>query len=381
MEWERVKYMVIFILVALNIGLFGLRFQQGQENILSGTQERAVFEVLSRNGITLYTDLDTTASPMSRLLATVPVYEKDVLEEIFFGGDETHVIVGMDETTYQTEEKTLVLSGLKGVFTNNALPETDGVLSRSEAMEVGQTAIYQMSNLFGDMQLQNIWQKGNVWGLEYVGTYHNELIFSNECTVYLTEAGVMEIDFSFAQIIERETEEKEIVFADEALIIFMRAWLELGAEEEIAVQKVNVGYYLPSNTELTEGTELYLEPHYCIATLEDNQKFFVNGYTCQIVDIPTTEEVPEEPTETQLENMLQFLETKPDLAETNAYFAMEGVLVEEEMEGTWYQYDIYDLDDDEWLYIVFCSFDGDEMEYSVLEVNAEPLVLDVEEVA
>ncbi len=388
MEWEKVKYIVICILIALNVGLFGLRFQQGQDNILSGTQERAVFEVLSRNGITLYTDLDSTAVPMSRLRGSVATYEKSDLELAFFDGETTEIKQRGGETTYTAGAKSLVLTGFDGIFVNEDLTESDESLSRFEALAAGDLVVAKLSKIFGDLQLQNIWQKSGTWGLEYVGMYQNELVFSNECTIYLTAEGIVEIEFSFAQILGSEAETKEIIFADEALVTFMREWMGLDAKEEVAIQKVSVGYYLPENTSYSEGTELYLEPHYCISTLEDNQKFFVNGYTCQMVDmeLPEEEELPEESLSLE-EEILLFLETNPNLKETNAYFEMEAVEMEREnLEGIWYAYEVMEVVEDgkipeDIAFVVYCSFGENVMEYDLYAVSKEPLVLDVEEVA
>lgn len=389
MEWEKVKYVVIFILIALNVGLFGLRYQQGQGSVLSGTQERAVFQVLSRNGITLYTELDSVAEPMSRLRATVATYAKEDLETVFFDGATTTVTQKNEEITYTEGEKTLVLSGFDGVFTNGELAETEEVLSRSEALAAGEAVVANLSKLFGEMQLQNIWQKSGTWGLEYVGVYNHELIFSNECTIYLTAEGVSDMTFSFVTISGTESEEKEIIFADEALITFMRAWLELGETEEIAIQKVSVGYYLPKTTAYGEGAELYLEPHYCISTLEDNQKFFVNGYTCQIVNIDEMIEdtIMEEVENTQEMEIIVFLETDPTMEEVNAYFGGLGTEVSlENEEGIWYQYDI--MEDVELgetpeniAFVLLCSFAEDAFLYDLYAVAEMPLVLDVEDAA
>ena len=49
----------IILLVLLNLALGVLNFRQRQENTMTAAQERAIFEVLSQNSITLYTELPT----------------------------------------------------------------------------------------------------------------------------------------------------------------------------------------------------------------------------------------------------------------------------------------------------------------------------------
>ena len=74
MEWSNAKKFVIVLLVLLNVLLAGLNYNQNRENTMTATQERSIFEVLSRNGITMYTDLLTEHPPMSRLAVELPSY-------------------------------------------------------------------------------------------------------------------------------------------------------------------------------------------------------------------------------------------------------------------------------------------------------------------
>ena len=84
MEWSNAKKFVIVLLVLLNVLLAGLNYKQNRENTMTATQERSIFEVLSRNGITMYTDLLTEHPPMSRLAVELPSYNKETLERLFF---------------------------------------------------------------------------------------------------------------------------------------------------------------------------------------------------------------------------------------------------------------------------------------------------------
>ena len=89
MEWSNAKKFVIVLLVLLNVLLAGLNYKQNRENTMTAAQERSIFEVLSRNGITMYTDLLTEHPPMSRLAVELPSYNKETLERLFFGSART----------------------------------------------------------------------------------------------------------------------------------------------------------------------------------------------------------------------------------------------------------------------------------------------------
>ena len=84
MEWSNAKKFVIVLLVLLNVLLAGLNYKQNRENTMTAAQERSIFEVLSRNGITMYTDLLTEHPPMSRLAVELPSYNKETLERLVF---------------------------------------------------------------------------------------------------------------------------------------------------------------------------------------------------------------------------------------------------------------------------------------------------------
>lgn len=83
MEWQKAKKFVIVLLVILNACLAVLNYQQNRESAMTASQEKAIFEVLSKNGITMYTDLITDTEPMSRLECMVPTYTKEDLERAF----------------------------------------------------------------------------------------------------------------------------------------------------------------------------------------------------------------------------------------------------------------------------------------------------------
>ena len=59
MEWGNAKKFVIVLLVIINVVLAALNYRSRQENTMTSAQERAIFEVLAQNGITLYTELPT----------------------------------------------------------------------------------------------------------------------------------------------------------------------------------------------------------------------------------------------------------------------------------------------------------------------------------
>lgn len=117
MEWQKAKKFVIVLLVILNACLAVLNYQQNREGAMTASQEKAIFEVLSKNGITMYTDLITETEPMSRLACMVPTYTKEDLERAFFDGEKTTVVPSQTTTVYRTSTSELTVEGPHGTLT------------------------------------------------------------------------------------------------------------------------------------------------------------------------------------------------------------------------------------------------------------------------
>jgi len=67
MEWKAVKNLLLVLLLMINAVLGFFNYEQYQQNMLSSSQEKAIYEVLSQNRIILYTDLLTKFPPMRKL--------------------------------------------------------------------------------------------------------------------------------------------------------------------------------------------------------------------------------------------------------------------------------------------------------------------------
>ena len=135
MEWGKAKQFVIVLLVLLNIILAGLNYRQKQENVMTSAQERAIFEVLSRNGITMYTDILTEFAPMPRMMGEIPSYSKESMERLFFGSQKTTAIHKGDAMLYRKEGASLLLDGTKGTWEDTGVALGKDGLERNEALQ------------------------------------------------------------------------------------------------------------------------------------------------------------------------------------------------------------------------------------------------------
>lgn len=282
MEWTVAKRFVIILLVIINVVLAGLNMKQRQDNSMSSSQEKAIFQVLSQNGITLYTNLNIDTHPMDRLEARVPSYTKEELEAVFFDGGKTKVSPGT-KTVYKGENKTLVLSGDRGSFTNQLIKKGLQTLSKEDAIKQAENKMEKMKRVFGNNDLCYVSKSQEGWQIEFSSVGNDKSIFSNHFSLFVSDEGIYQIDFTYCEITGTTQEKKDIYMADEALLTFMREWNKGDNVRDAAIQKIELGYDLLEQGAAVSGTGLYLEPCYRIYLMEEREPYLVNAYTCQIV--------------------------------------------------------------------------------------------------
>ncbi|MDO4531485.1 MAG: two-component system regulatory protein YycI [Bacillota bacterium] len=282
MEWGRAKKFVIILLVILNAVLAGLNYRQRQANTMTAAQERAIFEVLSQNGIGMYTELPTQISARARISAKMPEYSKETLERLFFGSEKTVVTVRGEQRIYRGENVALTMSGTRGLLLREDVPEGKGEMTKQEAEEIAQRFIDGTEHFFGAYGTPMVTEKEKGFQVDYHGLYKREQIFANYFSFTVTDGGIRQIRFSYAPIQGYSGEKRDLCYPDEALLTFMRERKKEGAAQEAAVQHMELGYDRIEKDTAAEG-DIYLEPCYRIHVVDEEEPYLVNAYTCQIV--------------------------------------------------------------------------------------------------
>ncbi|MBQ3031808.1 MAG: two-component system regulatory protein YycI [Anaerotignum sp.] len=283
MEWGNAKKFVIILLVILNAVLAGLNYRQRQENTMTTAQERAIFEVLSQNGIAMYTELPTETSSKSRLQAELPEYSKETLERLFFAGEKTTVMVRGEQNIYRGETTSLTVNGTYGLLLREDVTEGKGDLSKQEAERIAQKFIDGTEHFFGSYEEPHVSEKENGYKVDYYGLYKRENIYANYFSFLVTQEGIRRIEFNYAPIQGTSGEKKDLCYPDEALFTFMREWKKGEQTETATIQRMELGYErIEKNSTAVDGS-IYLEPCYRIYLMDQEEPYLIHAYTCQIV--------------------------------------------------------------------------------------------------
>lgn len=282
MEWGQAKRFVIVLLVLLNVALAVLNFRQRQENTMTSAQERAIFEVLSQNGVTLYTELPTVSKPMARLSAELPSYSKETLERLFFEGEKTTVTVGTGKSVYRGQDATLTLDGAYGLLERNNVKLGKGSLSRSVAQRTAEKFISQTEYFFGTYSEPIVADQADGFLVNFYGTFRREDVFANYFSIFVTEDGIRRITFSYSPIQGYTGEKRDICHADEALLALMRQWRKDG-RKEATISRIALGYDRIERGNASIDGIVKFEPCYRVYIMEETEPTLIHAYTCQIV--------------------------------------------------------------------------------------------------
>lgn len=282
MEWGNAKKFVIILLVILNVVLAGLNYRQRQANNMTSAQERAIFEVLSQNGITMYTELPTNAASMARLEVELPEYSKETLERLFFGGEKTTVTVRGDQNIYRGETATLTVNGAQGLLKRDDVEPGKGEMTKADAQREAQKFMDGTEYFFGTYDEPMVMELEEGYRVDFYGLYKRGNVFANYFSFLVTQGGIKEIEFEYCPVIGDSGEKRELAFSDEALLTFMREWKKNSGEQQATIHRIELGYdKMERSTASTDGA-IYLDPCYRIYLLEEEEPYLVNAYTCQI---------------------------------------------------------------------------------------------------
>lgn len=281
MDWDKAKRIFILLLIILNLGLAVLNYTENKKNTLSQVQEKAAYEVLSQNGISLYTNLIYKFPPMKRLLVTIPKYSKDELKKMFFDGEQTTITVEFDKTILKSQTKKLTIE--KNKFDLEILNGSGEIsnFDKATAQKTAENYLNILKKPIKNIELGTMKEEIESFTFEFFGNYQGEKVFCNHYNVKVTKQGVTKVEGYFF-IPERFIgEKKEICSCDEALFTIMK---EIKTENKnrssITIDRIEIGYDFQDIIENSQ--EIKLVPCYRIYVLGKEEPYVVNAYTNEL---------------------------------------------------------------------------------------------------
>ena len=281
MEWNKAKYFVILLLILLNGVLAGLNYQKNQENILTSSQEKAIFEVLANNGVSLYTELITKFPPMRKVAMQIPSYSREELKNIYFSGEDTTVSVEFNRIIIKSADKTLTMEGNQGLLEFPEGTSSLPALSLAQAQKLASTFIDKLPIAENPFVIGNTIQTANGYIVEYFEEYKGQTIFASYYRIWITEKGIEKIQFTYFEPDGFTGEKKEICFSDEALLTFLLEIKKMNLQTPVTITAMELGYDF-QDIDIMETTDK-LVPVYRIYVLGQEKPFVINAYTNEMI--------------------------------------------------------------------------------------------------
>jgi len=288
MEWEKAKKIFIYILVVINIVLLGLNLKNNHKYTITSAQERAVYTLLSNNGIGLYTELIENFEPMRQLAVSAKTTDAEEIKNNFFDeGEVITITVEFDSTIYKSGKKTVTVSDNSSILYNN--PEGTGeikTLNRKNAIDEAERFISVLGfENTRTVKMESIKQKDEGYIVKFSESYDDIKMFCSVEDVYVTERGVVEAKLVFYTPDGYIGERKEICSCDEALLTVLYDMNEDGGVKNgTYIEKIELGYDFQEERDISEVSILRLVPCYRVFASNRENPYLVNAYTNTIID-------------------------------------------------------------------------------------------------
>ncbi|MDD3569555.1 MAG: hypothetical protein PHY44_00440 [Lachnospiraceae bacterium] len=285
MDWEKVKRIFIWLLIGLNIGLFGVNYSISRQYVMTSAQEKAIYEVLGANGIGMYTELIKTTKPMRQLSVSLEFLEADKIKKMYFQEDEDVKITReFEKIIFSSNSKSLTVQGNSIVFLN---PTGSGYIdefSKEKALKAADDFINKVGMDIGqNIKLESVDYDEGKYVFEYNERYKEYKLFSNAKKVTVSENGVIMASASYYTVQNFLGENRKICACDEALLTFLGEIKKEGKTEGVYIEKIELGYDFQEAGDVADGSKLKLIPCYRIFISGSSKVYLINAYTNEIM--------------------------------------------------------------------------------------------------
>lgn len=276
MNLKKSKNYTITFLILLNLILLLFNIVNNKKNHLSDTQISAITEVLSKDGISIETELPEQFEPSPQYSAKSASYDLLELQNIFFQGSESvKRTEEFDKTIFSSPDASLSIQN--GVILYENTQPADGYsYNKNDITELCSFYTSKLNGHYSNLTLDKYTDFGGYSTVLYTDSINGGKIYSNYLLAYVYNDMTYSIKAAYNEFPELVGEKIEICSADEALFIFCNSFKKLYDISNIVIESMDLGYYTADNY---SSTFVNLIPHYRIFITGDETPYYVNAYT------------------------------------------------------------------------------------------------------
>jgi hypothetical protein len=286
---DKVKNVVIVLLVALNAALFGLLQIENNRFRLSAAQDTVIRELFNTNNINIDTLIPRDFRPMRGLYVLPFQHDIDVHAQRFFPNETPETEVWLNSLILRVGERSLTLEDNVLRYLNPHGYATPAFLERGfRDIEAGRALADEFIQRIMPPELNFVFDYYSVdwdaWDDDlvmffYRGSFEGRKIQNNHIRVWVGENGIERVSCHLTIIPQGfAAHSREIFSADEALFAVLQTLVRYN-DSDVRVVGMEVAYFLPNvptDNELTKAI-----PCYKIVAEIDNliEIFWVDAYT------------------------------------------------------------------------------------------------------
>ncbi len=277
MNWEKIKMIVIWILIGMNVILFGFNYKVNQKYVLSAEREKAIYSVLAKNNVGMYTELVTRFDDMRRISVEIPDFTRESLAQMFFPGEEAEYYVEDDWNVIMCKSGQISFKNENFEFVSFTGTGKIAPFNIETAEKAAEEFVSSFP-IFENIVLRSIEESGNRYVCKYMGQYKNHRIFCMDLTVFVGGDGIEKASGSLFHIQGYYGVNTSICAPDEALMTFVHNMKKTGDTKFIT--EIDIGYDIQESGDIS-GL-LKLVPCYYIYVQGENEPVIVDAYNNEI---------------------------------------------------------------------------------------------------
>jgi len=282
MNTERIKNVMIVLLLIIAFVFGGLILADEMQMRLSAAEEEAIIGLLAANNIIFMGDFQRIARPMQRLEMEIIDYDLSEIAHRFFGESLPELYIADNQMIFETDERAMVRFNHGGFI---VLELYTGYTNEEFAAAPGGAAAEQLArefieSIFGspfELELFNTaLNSRSDWIFNFISRYRGHIIHNNHIRVQVSESlGVVGVQYSQVEIGQFIGETQPIIAADEAMLALLNHLRGSGVQGQIMLVDKHIVYFL----DFASGIGI---PAYVFGVVLDNNlrfEYYFNAFT------------------------------------------------------------------------------------------------------
>ena len=289
MNLSRSKKIIILVLVILNIVLLALRIADKPDYTISSDREKAVYEVLGKNNIALYTELMTSYEPMQQILVSSTEANVEKILPAFFSSTENmEMTIEFSKTIYSDKYKILTLGENTLLFEDYTPTDEIPDYSYNQASNAASNfceVIMAALNFSKNVELEKNYFKNEEYTFRYVESYNKSKLFCNYIDITVKNGKILRAEASRYGVDGFTGNKQNIAAPDEIMLTFLYELKKNDLSYGIIITDMEIGYDFQSSDDIASGDSLSLVPCYRIYIQGIDKPFTINAYTNELIDL------------------------------------------------------------------------------------------------